>query len=297
MGMNEIQIAQYLDQARSLVEEEKVLHAVQLYSRLIRSEPKFVLPYLELSSLYVDNKQHQAAVALLERAVTVLGDDNEILFHLGNLHVRLQEYDRAISIFKQLVGKKIPQVHFNLGVAYFYKNNVKLAEEHFRLTLKYDPHFPRINESIGELLFKRRAYTEAIDFLKRGIDADPYNAVNHYLLGLTYQKLYNWNKAHAEFVLAIDMDPTEALNWQLCGETLMYLKRFPEAEPYLRKAVELQPHSVDALISLGKLLALKGDEELSQEYIGRALKIDPAQARISGLRWGNRSSNRRQSNT
>jgi Tfp pilus assembly protein PilF len=172
-----------------------------------------------------------------------------------------------------------------MGVAYFYKNNVKLAEEQFRLTLKYDPHFPKINESLGELLIKRRAYAEAIAYLKKGIAADPYSAVNHHLLGVAYNHVYDWKNAYNEFVLAIEMDPNEPANWQLCGEMLIHLKRFDEAEQYVRKALELHPESVDVLVSLAELYSKRGEVAGAKKYIEQALKIDPKNNRALELSW------------
>ena len=50
MKMNEIQISRLLDQARAFVQEEKYLHAIQIYRKLAAAEPEFVPAYRELAS-------------------------------------------------------------------------------------------------------------------------------------------------------------------------------------------------------------------------------------------------------
>ncbi|MBI1807412.1 MAG: tetratricopeptide repeat protein [Ignavibacteria bacterium] len=283
--MNEIQLARRLDQARALVEEEKYLHAIQVYLRLIIAEPSFLLPYVELASLYADRGQIPASIHLLLRAAEKFPNNPEIVFLLGSYHLRLDKYKEAILLFQKLATRQLPQVHFNMGIAYFYQNKFIEAEEQFRLTMKYDPAFPKINESLGELLVKREAYPEAIEYLKKGIASDPYSAINHYLLGLAYSRIDQWKKAYNEFILSVDLDPDQPTNWQMCGESLMQLKRYPEAEPYLCKALELYPQSVDAMVDLGYVLSRKGESERAMELINRALEVDPVNTRVREARW------------
>lgn len=285
MRLDEIQIARLIDHARASVEEEKFLEAVQLYQRLILQEPSLPTPYLELSSLYAERNQVDAAIRLLRNGIRALPGHPDIILHLGGMYLRHGEYDAAVTCLKTLADRKLPQVHYSMAVAYFYKDDIKRAEEEFRLTLKLDPVFPKINESLGELLLDRGALTEAIEHLKRGIAIDPYCAMTHALLGTAYGRLLEWKKALAEFVLAVDMDPGEASHWRMCGESLMKLKRLPEAERYLRKALELQPRSVDALADLGDVLSLRGQYEDAMQCVERALGVDPTNEHAKRVRW------------
>lgn len=277
--MDEIQISRYMDRAKGLVEEGRLLHAAQLYQRIIEAEPDFEDAYSELSYIYFEFGKYEAAEKILLQALDHCKDISEILFMLGNLHLRLENYDRALEYYKMLEHRKMPQVHFNMGAAYFYKENLPQAEKHFRLTLKYDPNFPKINESLGELLIKRKAYTEAIKHLRRGIELDRYSWISHYLLGIAYSKIYDWKKSYREFVTALDIDPKEASTWQMCGEMLINLRRFDEAEQYLKKAFDLDPHFADTLVNFGYLYLQKGQVENASDYFNKALKLQPDNAR------------------
>ena len=275
MRMNEIQLSSLIDQARAFVNEDKSLHAEQIYRRLIRDEPTFLQPYKELASLYAEIGNLQAGVRTLTKAHEQFPTSSEITFFLGTLYLQAEEYDKALTYYQKLVGKRLPHVHFNMGITFFYKNNIQRAEEQLRLTLKLDPKFPKSNETLGELLIHRKAFAEAIQYLKRGIDTDPYSSITHHLLGAAYQALGNIKNAYNEFVLAIEMDPKESHSWQKCGEVLLEMKRYEEAEQYLRKALELDPHCADALANFGQLYLMKGDTTLSTEFFNKALSVDP----------------------
>ena len=157
--LNELQLATLLDQARSWVQADKPLHAIQEYRRLLQAEPSFLTATRELASLYAEMGKFDAAASVLLRAEPYAEHTDEITFLLGTIYMRAEDYDSALQCFKRLQDMKLPQVHFNMGVAYFCKNNIKRAEEQFRQTLKYDPRFPKIHESLGELLIKRSAFT------------------------------------------------------------------------------------------------------------------------------------------
>lgn len=273
--MNEIQLSRYFEQARSFVEEGKLLHATQIYKRLIFEEPALPKAYVELASVYEDLGRFTAAEKILLEAWDRCGRTHEIIYRLGNLYLRGGEYHRAITYYQSIESSKLPQVHFNLGIAYFYIGNLPRAEKHLRLTLKYDPQFPKINETIADLLIGRKACGEAVKYLRRGIQLDPYSSISHYLLGIAYLGLYDWRNAYEEFVTTIDMDPKEARAWQKCGEVLLKLERLDEAESYLKKALELDPNIADTFVEFGFLFLQRGNPDEALRYFLRALKLQP----------------------
>jgi tetratricopeptide (TPR) repeat protein len=277
--MNEIQLSRYLDQARSFVEEGKHLHAIQVYRRLISGAPGFAKAYLELASLYEELDRYPVAEQTLHDALERCGRTTEIIRRLGDLHLRCGQYERAISFYQSIESARLPHVQFNLGIAYFYIGNHSRAEHHLRLTLKYDPHFPRIYETIADLLIRRRAFSEAVKYLRKGINIDPYSSLSHYLLGLAYFGLYDYANAYDEFVMAIEMDPKEVRAWEKCGETLVKLDRPDEAEAYLKKALELDPRLADTFATLGYLSLQKGKPDEAMDFFTQALQLQPDHAR------------------
>jgi protein O-GlcNAc transferase len=275
MGMNDARINSYLDQARAFVNEGKTLHAIQVYRQVIVGSPVRPEPYLELASLYEDMKQFTAAERILSEGLEQCSQTGKILYRLGMLCLRFEQYERAVGYLRPLEKTKLPQVHFNLGVAYFSLGNLPRAEKHLAITLKYDPQFPKINETIGDLLIRRKAFSEAVRYLRRGIQIDPYSSTSHYLLGLAYQGLYDWKNASEEFATAIDMDPKDVRAWESCGKVLINLGRLEEAESYLRKALELDPKFADTLVDYGQLSLRRGKAEDASIFFSRALELHP----------------------
>ena len=198
----------------------------------------------------------------------------------------------ALAFYKKLLGKQQvlakdlrAHLNFNAALAYYYRDNARLAEVHFRAARRIEPRFPKINESLAELLLRRGAFAEAVECLKEAIATEPHSWIRHYLLGTAYAKMYNWRKAHDEFVIAIDMDPNEARAWQMCGEALVALHRLDEAEQYIRKALELNPQFADAMVDFGFLFLRRGDYQRARELFEQALQLEPDHSRaLQGTR-------------
>lgn len=279
---DEVTLFQMLEQARSYVDERKYLHASQVYHRIVALEPSLEPAWVELSHVYCELKKYDAAERILHKALPASNDPNKISFLIGNLYLKLGQHSRALVYYRQLMVKERElsqgiraHLQFNAALCYFYKGNFKLAETHFRRTRKIDPYFPKINESLGELLLRREAVSEAIHVLRKAIVTDPYSWIGHYLLGLSYARLRDWKGAYEEFVSAVEMDPNEPTGWQMCGEALLSLRQFDEAEQYLRKALELNPHLSDAIANFGFLCLYKGDHEGAEAFFERALSLEP----------------------
>jgi len=284
--LNEVTLSQMLEQARTFVAERKFLHAAQVYSRITEASPTLEPAWVELSHVYSELRQYDAAEHVLQKAMRSSNDPNKIVFMLGNLYQKVGDYSRALTYYKQLQLRERDlsptiraHLQFNMALSYFYRGNLKLAESHFRKTKKVDPNFPRINESLGELLIRRGAFPESVAVLRQALAADPYSWIGHYLLGLAHARLKEWTSAYEEFVAAIEMDPNEANGWQMCGEVLIALRRFEEAEQYLRKALELNPQLADAVANVGFLCLHRGDSETAIDYFERALALEPNNAK------------------
>ena len=297
--IDEPTLSQWLDQARALVDEQKHLHALQLYYRITSAAPSLDIAWVELAYVQFELKQYAAAERTLLKAVSTSSEPNEILFLVGNLYLKLGEYAKALGYYKKLLGHQQTlnkdlraHLNFNAALAYYYRDNIRLAEIHFRATRRIDPRFPKINESLGELLLRRGALGEAVDCLKEAVTHEQFSWIGHYMLGTAYAKMYDWRKAHDEFVIAIEMDPNEPRAWHMCGEALLSLHRLDEAERYLRKALELNPQLTDAVVDFGFLFLRRGDYVRARELFEQALQLEPHHSKaLQGTRELKQSQN------
>jgi tetratricopeptide (TPR) repeat protein len=162
--------------------------------------------------------------------------------------------------------------------------------------MRIDPEYPRIHESLAEVLLRRARLGEARMYLRKAIDEEPYSWSGHFLLGTLHGKKKEWEEALDSFTTCVDIDPNEPRGWLKCGEAMLNLKRLEESERYLRKALELNPTMTDAIVEFGYLELERGDLESAEEFFEQVLSIDPGHKKaLAGSRSVRRTTEGRKS--
>ncbi len=280
--IDDLALARLFDTAQALLEEGKLLHALQLYRRITAEAPTNEYGWIQLSRVLLELRKLGHAEQALLAAMRISTRPAEILLLVGDFHFRAgqlskaQGYYRKALLHEQALSKASrARLHFHAGLVRLERHQRRLAEYHFRRVRTIDQTFPRINETLAEILLHRGATSEAAHILRTAIAANPYSAPAHYLLGKAYAASGRWDLAYGEFVSAVDMDPKEAASWHMCGEALLTLKNFDEAERYLAKAIELNPRCTGALADFGELWLRRGDSRQALTYFERALELEP----------------------
>jgi len=127
---------------------------------------------------------------------------------------------------------------------------------------------------------------EAAEACLKSIELDPQNWNSHYLLGLAYRRLNEFDKARAEYNRALELAPDTTPSTILrirrsLGFLYQAFRHFDEAIPELEPVCSQSPDDVDVRLSLGVSYAgtTKPREALAQ--LQAAAKLAPNDGRIS----------------
>ena len=231
---------------------------------------------LKLAAEYTDDKglvaYHRGRVQFewrdyieaLERFEEALESGSEqvpiedMCFEMALCHINIEEYSEARPYLDRSLGpgqKKSP-VSFYRGVCDLGQGHALKAMDHFGEALRLGP----AREDLGRVLFyfatclkELGRLEEAIDVLKRAINADPEDLPNHNLLGFCYYKTKQHEKAVKCFRRAVEIDPSSGIDWANLGSNLRDLGRIEEAVKMYKKALSLDPTIGFARENLEKL--------------------------------------------
>jgi tetratricopeptide (TPR) repeat protein len=89
----------------------------------------------------------------------------------------------------------------------------------------------------------------------------------------------DYEQARCELLRLATQVPASAEAQQRLGMVLQLEDRLPEAEACFRTALERDPDYVEALIGLGQVEALRGEEALALKHFETAIEIDPHRPR------------------
>jgi tetratricopeptide (TPR) repeat protein len=157
---------------------------------------------------------------------------------------------------------------------------------------------PKDNENLNLLLqayYEANRSVEATKTFKLAVENEPGNKMNHYILGLLYRSVNDYDGAIAEFNEAIKIDPNFSdafydigatyYNWgvkmkkasqEKGDENEEYKAKFQQALPWMEKVTEIKKDDAKIWETLGTIYALLGQTEKATKALDEADKIRKA---------------------
>jgi tetratricopeptide (TPR) repeat protein len=154
------------------------------------------------------------------------------------------------------------------------------------------------NENLNLLLqayYEANRSVEATKAFKLAVDNEPGNKMNHYILGLLYRSVNDYDGAIAEFNEAIKIDPNFSdafydigatyYNWGVKmkkasqengDESEEYKTKFQAALPWMEKVTKIKKDDAKIWETLGTIYALLGQADKATKALDEADKIRKA---------------------
>jgi tetratricopeptide (TPR) repeat protein len=206
-------------------------------------------------------------------------DNEDILYLLGIVLTRLEEYDSAVMHLESLLrlNKNNADGYLALGAIFQTKGLFDEAIKYYRKAVEIDPEFAEAYVNLGDIFRDRQRLDEAVAYYKKAVLYLPDEAE-------IYCKLGNIFKAKRQFDLAAyyyrktllyDADYAEAHN--NLGSILLEQKRLDEAISHYRKALRISPDISGVRMNLDAALHKKVhfDESVKNynDWLGFAVRI------------------------
>lgn len=101
---------------------------------------------------------------------------------------------------------------------------------------------------------------------------------DHYLLGLSYECLHEWDLAVGEFQKALRLDSHDSSIFNALGAALMELGKYEQALPFLKRAYDEMPEDANLANTLGRLQLNFGNLSEAIAAFERAVRLSPGSA-------------------
>lgn len=193
--------------------------AISLLEQHIRSEEsRSPLFYALLSSFYQAENENQRAISLMEQAVTLYRDNQQLLFEYGLLLEKSGLTEQAISAMQQVLELQpdhAEALNF-IGYTWADKNmNLEKALEYITRAAELKPDNGFIIDSLGWVYYRLGKFQKAVKELQRSLELEPEDPNIYEHLGDVYhslkkipQALENYKRAYEKYV---DVDKKSAV--------------------------------------------------------------------------------------
>jgi tetratricopeptide (TPR) repeat protein len=204
-------------------------------------DPKHADARINLSNLFEQGGNLEAALAQIQEALRVSGATVELYTLLGEKQVRARRYSEAIRSFQNALklDARSSAAHYGLGMALRSLGRLSEARSEFEATLDLDAGDPYAHYQLGRILVQDEEVQRALSHLRE----------------------------------SIRLKPTLSEAWAELGGLHRRLNKPEEAEQAFRKALESSPDQEKACYALAQLLQTEGKNAEAKEFFERVEQI------------------------
>lgn len=191
------------------------------------------------------------------------------------------DVDDAIKELKELrqIDPNTPGLDRALGVAAFRKGDFATVTAELKPVTEKNPNDPEAVQLLGLSYYYLGRTQDAIPLLERVHGWFPAANVDaSYVLGISYLRVNDYEKARKAFAEMYDVKPDSAASHLILARMLLREGYDPVAEQELLKAVQLDPKLPGVHLFLGELYTYKSQVDKAIAELNEELTINPVSA-------------------
>ena len=167
---------------------------------------------------------------------------------------------------------------FAIAVQNHQKNNLQVAENLYKETLKTNPNHVDAHNNLGVILLQSGKLQKAKNCYEKAIKINPNFADAHNNLGAVFKQLGEFQKAINCYEKSIKINPNYANAYNNLGNTLKELREYKKAINCYKKAIEIQYNYASAHNNLGNVFRELGEQEKAKDCYQKVIQINPNHA-------------------
>lgn len=169
------------------------------------------------------------------------------------------------------------------GVLAYQKGDNNTAMASFQDAVNKDSNLVMARSMLGDLYRANSDYEAAREQYEVLTRLDPYDYVNYFNLGVSYQFLQRLKDAARNYLHALELKPDHAKSNAYLGTVYLGLGQRDEAIKCLQRAVDLDPSSAEAFTNLGIALDEAGEYPRAETAFRKSLDLHSDQPAVQLL--------------
>ncbi len=243
----------------------------------LTQHPKSVLLKLLQAELLIFDGEIGKASSLLKELQAIEPTNEEIYVQQANISSKTDDHKGAINLLKIALAYTDDEADIlsMIGMEYLFLDNFDEARLNFAKCLEVDFDDYSSLYNVIYCFDMQNNHAEAIDYLNKYIDKDPYSEVAWHQLGRQYYTLEKFNEALRAFDYAVLIDEYFVGAYLEKAKTLEKLKNYKEAIENYKATLELDDPTSFVFLRIGECFEKLNNTTLAIQYYKKAVHEDP----------------------
>ena len=274
--------------AQHLTAQGKYDKAIQIYSQIIKQNPKNDMAYANRGLLYERlvpkdaeqaKKNKASAQRDYEQSIRLNYKRPEVYNNLAALYIDQGLYEAAIINADCAISLRPDYfvAYLNRAIAKGKQNKFSEAMLDFSRAESLDPASALVYLNRGMIQFAEGYYASAAEDYSRAMELEPANPRPVLERGRAFVKMGYFQNAMDDFQHAMALKADYAMPYYYAAELLFNRGETEQAIAYAQQAKLLAPNYAPIYDMLGDMLALESPVEATQHYLA-ARRLDPAKS-------------------
>lgn len=262
------------------LENGKIALAKKAIKMGLEQHPTSVNLKLFKTEIYILEDKLEEADRMLDELYEIEPSNEEIYIQKASVLSKRDEHQKAIHTL--LIALDLTDndeddadLYALIGMEYLFMDQFENAKDYFVKCLELDNDDYSALYNIIYCFDFLDQNQEAINFLNKYLDKNPYSEVAWHQLGKQYFSLKDYKKALAAYDFAIISDDNFVGAYLEKGKVLEKLKKYTEAIENYKVTLALDEPTSFALLRIGHCYEKMGKDDLAVQYFYKTVHEDP----------------------
>ncbi len=218
-----------------------------------------------------------AAEKLLNELYAIEPRNEEIYIQHANIYSKKDNHEKAVELLKEALNltEDYADVYNLIGMEYLFMDNLELAKQNFIFCLEEDFEDQTALYNVVYCFEFLDQHQEAIDFLEKYINKNPYSEIAWHQSGRLFYNLKDYENALRCFDFASLIDEDFMGSFMEKAKALEKLNRYEEAIESYNRTIELEDATSYALLRIGKCYEKLGNKNQAIKFYHKTVHEDP----------------------
>ncbi len=243
----------------------------------LRQHPDSIeLKLLDVEVLVFENNL-DVAESMLDELQILDATNEEIYVQRANIYSKKDNHEAAVALLEKALelSNGSFDIYSLLGMEYLFMDNFELAKKNFIKCVSFDPHDYSSLYNVVYCFEFLEDFDGAIQYLNDYLEGNPYSQVAWHQLGKQYFSKEMHEEALAAFDFAIISDDGFIGAYFEKGKVLERLGRYNEAITSYETTIKIEDPTSHAYLRIGKCHEKLRNDDLAKYYYYQTVHEDP----------------------